>query len=126
MPFRLEMVWLPILLLVAIAFSLATGLWLATLSVRFRDVSFAVNFFLQALMYLSPVIYPVDIVPPSLRFIYHLNPMTGVIQGYRWAILGIGTAPGVEFLIAIGLVIAGVISGMYVFSRTERTVVDYL
>jgi ABC-type polysaccharide/polyol phosphate export permease len=52
--------------------------------------------------------------------------MTGVIQGYRWAILGIGTAPGVEFLIAIGLVIAGVISGMYVFSRTERTVVDYL
>jgi len=105
---------------------LAVGLWLATLSVRYRDVSFAVQFLLQAMMYISPVIYSVSLVPSSLRFIYELNPMTGVIQGYRWALFGLEPAPGLSFLFSSGLMLIGLISGAYVFRRTERTVVDIL
>ena len=126
MPLRLEMLWVPVLMIVAMGFSLAVGLWLATLSVRFRDVSFAVNFLLQAMMYASPVIYSVSIVPESLKFLYQLNPMTGVIQGFRWALLGSGDPPGQMFLVAIAVVFFLLISGAYVFRRTERTIVDLL
>jgi lipopolysaccharide transport system permease protein len=126
MPLRAEILWLPLFTLVALGFSLAVGLWLATLSVRYRDVSFAVQFLLQAMMYISPVIYSVSLVPGSLRFIYELNPMTGVIQGYRWALLGLEPAPGLTFLFSSGLMLIGLISGAYVFRRTERTVVDIL
>lgn len=125
-PLRWQMVWVPGLFLVALGFALAVGLWLATLSVKYRDVSFAVNFLLQALMYLSPVVYPVSLVPDSLQFVYQLNPMTGVIQGFRWALLGSGEAPGGMFALSVGIVILSIISGAYVFRRTERTVVDIL
>jgi len=125
-PLRVEMLWLPVFFIVAFAFSLAVGLWLATLSVKYRDVSFAVTFLLTALMYLSPVIYSVSLVPAPLSYVYQLNPMTGVIQGFRWALLGSGDPPGLMFLIACGLVLVGLITGAYVFRRTERTVVDIL
>ena len=123
---RWQVVWLPLLMLIVLGFALAVGLWLATLSVKYRDVEYAVNFLLQAMMYISPVIYPVSIIPDSLKFIYELNPLTGVIQGFRWALFGTGEAPGVTLLISSGLVILGLISGAYVFRRTERTVVDIL
>jgi len=126
MPPRPEMLWLPGLVLVSLALALAVGLWLAALSVKYRDVSFAVNFLLQALMYASPVIYPVSMVPERLRFFYQLNPMTGVIQGFRWALLGSDHPPGVAFLVSVGIILAGLISGAYVFRRTERTIVDIL
>lgn len=126
MPLRWEMLWLPALMLVVLAFAVAVGLWLATLSVKYRDVSFAVNFLLQALMYASPVIYPVSLVPERLRFIYQLNPMTGVIQGFRWALLGSGEAPGGVFFVSVGVILLLLISGAYVFRRTERTIVDIL
>ena len=126
MPLRLEMLWLPLLMMVAIAFALAVGLWLATLSVKYRDVLFAVNFLLIALMYMSPVIYSVSLVPEPLQFLYQLNPMTGVIQGFRWALLGSGEAPGGVFYLSIIIVLLGLISGAYVFRRTERTIVDLL
>lgn len=126
MPLRWEIVTLPIFLLVTFGFALATGLWLATLSVKYRDVSFAIVFLLQALMYASPVIYPVSMVPQQLLFLYYLNPMTGVIEGFRWALLGSADPPGPWFLLSIFLVVIGVISGAMVFRRTERTVVDLL
>jgi len=125
-PLRWEMLLIPLFALVVIGFSLAVGLWLATLSVRFRDVSFAVNFLMQALMYASPVIYSVSIVPSSIRFFYELNPMTGVIQGFRWALLNSGNPPGIMFFVGIVIIIFGMISGAYIFRRTERTIVDIL
>lgn len=125
-PLRLEMLWLPFLILVAVAFALAVGLWLATLAVKYRDVSFAINFFLQALMYASPVIYSISLVPQSLQFVYQLNPMTGVIQGFRWCLLGSGEIPGTMFFLSIGIIILGLVSGAFVFRRTERTIVDVL
>jgi lipopolysaccharide transport system permease protein len=126
MPLRPEMIWLPAFMLVAVLYALAVGLWLATLSVKYRDVSFAVNFLLQALMYASPVIYPVSLVPERLQLIYQLNPMTGVIQGFRWALLGSGEAPGATFFVSAGMVLVGLVSGAYIFRRTERTIVDLL
>ena len=126
MPLRLEMLWLPAFVLVALIFALAVGLWLATLSVKYRDVLFAMNFLLQALMYASPVIYSVSLVPERLQFLYQLNPMTGVIQGFRWALLGSGEAPNAMFFASVGIILLVMISGAYVFRRTERTVVDLL
>jgi len=126
MPLRWEMLWLPLLLAVTLAFALAVGFWLATLSVKYRDVSFAVGFLLQALLYGSPVIYPVSLVPASVRFLYELNPMSAVIQGFRWSLLGAGSAPGLTFWVSVTGVLVALISGAYVFRRTERTVVDLL
>jgi lipopolysaccharide transport system permease protein len=99
---------------------------LATLSVRYRDVSFAVAFLLQALMYASPVIYSVSIVPTSVRFLYELNPMTEVIVGFRWALLGVGEISVVPLMLSVAIVVVALLSGAYVFRRTERTVVDLL
>lgn len=126
LPMRWEMLLLPALLAVTLAFALAVGLWLATLSVKYRDVSFAVAFVLQVLLYASPVIYPVSMVPPSVRFLYELNPMSAIIQGFRWALLGSSSAPSVSFWLATGIVLIALVSGIYVFRRTERTVVDIL
>jgi lipopolysaccharide transport system permease protein len=126
MPLHLEMLWLPVLIVVTVAFALAVGLWLATLSVKYRDVSFAINFLLQALMYASPVIYSASLVPAPLQFIYQLNPMTGVIQGFRWTLLGSGDAPGIIFLIDIVIVLLALVSGAFIFRRTERTIVDVI
>jgi lipopolysaccharide transport system permease protein len=126
MPLRPQILLTPLLLVVTFAFALAVGLWLATLSVKYRDVSFAIVFLLQALMYLSPVIYPVSMVPEPLQPIYALNPMTGVIQGFRWAILGIGEPPGALFLVSVVTVLILLIGGAFVFTRTEQTIVDVL
>ena len=126
MPLRLEMLWLPGLVLVAFVFALAMGFWLATLSVKYRDVSFAINFLLQALMYASPVIYSISLVPRPLQFIYQLNPMTGVIQGFRWSLLGSGETPGTMFFLSTGIIVLALLSGAYIFRRTERTIVDIL
>jgi lipopolysaccharide transport system permease protein len=126
MTLRWEMLMVPVFVLISVLFALAGGLWLATLSVRYRDVSFAVSFLLLALMYLSPVIYPLSLVPKPLQWIYQLNPMTGVIQGFRWALLGSEAAPGIQFVFSVGVIIIGLISGAYIFRRTERTIVDIL
>ncbi len=125
-PLRLEMLWLPGFILVAMAFALAVGLWLATLSVIYRDVSFAINFLLQALMYASPVIYSVSLVPHPLQFVYQLNPMTGVILGFRWVLLGSGETPGTMFFLSVGIIFALLVSGAFIFRRTERNIVDVL
>jgi lipopolysaccharide transport system permease protein len=126
LPLRWELLWIPLLLLVAVALALAVGLWLATLSVKYRDIQFSLNMFLQALMYASPVIYSTTVVPERLRWIYNFNPMTGVIQGFRWALLGSSEPPGVYFLVAVIVIIILLISGAYVFRRTERNIVDIL
>lgn len=127
-PLRIEMLWLPGFILAAVLMALTVGLWLATLSVRYRDVSFAVNFLLQALMYLSPVIYPISSVPEKLVFFYQLNPMAGIIDGFRWALLGptAGSPPGTTFWISMGIMGVLLVVGAFVFRRTERTIVDVL
>ena len=126
MPLRLEMLMIPLFLLISFLFSLAIGLWLATLSVKYRDVAFAVTFFLQAFMYISPVVYPVSMVPASVLWLYRLNPMTSVIEGFRWALLGSASTPGPWIIVSVALVLAALITGAFVFRRAERTAVDLL
>jgi lipopolysaccharide transport system permease protein len=126
MPLRIEMIWLPIFVLLALSLSLAVGLWLATLAVKYRDVAFAITFLLQAYMYASPVIYPVSLVPEPFVFLYKLNPMVGVIEGFRWALLGGGEPPDITLLLSAGIVLTLLILGAYIFRRTERTIVDLL
>jgi lipopolysaccharide transport system permease protein len=125
-PLRWEMIFLPGFMAVAVVFALTTSLWLATLSVKYRDVSFALVFLLQALMYVSPVIYSASMVPASLQPIYELNPMTGVIQGFRWALLGSNPPPGAMFYVSSGLLLIFLVVGALIFRRTERSIVDVL
>jgi lipopolysaccharide transport system permease protein len=126
MPLRWQMLAVPALAFVTFAFALAIGLWLATLSARYRDVSFAVAFLLQGMMYLSPVIYPASLVPSSARVLYQLNPMTPIIEAFRWALLGTGARPGAAAGMAVLLIAVCLLTGALVFRRTERSVVDIL
>ena len=118
-------VLLPGFMLLALAAALGTGLWLSALNVRFRDVKQLVPFLVQIWMYLTPVIYPVTMIPKPLRALLALNPMTGVVEGFRWALLGEQPPSGLIFVsIAITLVV--LVSGAFYFRSTERTFVDII
>lgn len=118
---------LPFYVLLATCSGLAIGLWLAGVAVRFRDVTLGLGYLLQAAMLLSPVIYPASEVLkkwPGVYPIYMLNPMTNVIEGFRWALLGTGTPPGMYLVVSTLLVLVMLVTGLYNFRQTERTIVD--
>lgn len=117
---------LPGFLFLAFATALAVVLWLSALNVRYRDVSFGITFLIQFWMYLSPVIYPVTLVPDQLRLIYALNPMVGVVEGFRWGLLG-QSSPEFGVMAVSSVVVALLLfGGLVYFKRTERTFVDVL
>ncbi len=116
----------PAFVLLAVAAALAVGLWAAALAVRFRDVTFVLGFGLQAWMYASPVVYPTSLVPERWRVLYQLNPMANVIDGFRWSLLGQGRLNVTALAVSSVAVALALVSGAYVFRRTERTVVDLL
>ena len=117
-------VWLPLLLLLALVTSLGVGLWLTAMNVQFRDVRYAVPFLIQAWMFATPIAYPSSLLEEPWRTLYGINPMAGVVEGFRWALLGAHTAPGpivaVSALVAVGLLI----SGAFYFRRMEKTFAD--
>lgn len=118
---------LPVFILIAFAASMGGGLWLAALSVKYRDFRYLVSFIVQFGLYISPVGFSSSIVPQKWRLIYSLNPMVGVIDGFRWAILG-GTSniywPG--FILSVGLVGVLFASGIWYFRKVERTFADVI
>jgi lipopolysaccharide transport system permease protein len=117
---------LPLFVLLAMLTSLTVGLWLSALMVRYRDVRHLLPFLTQLWMFLTPVAYSASIVPERWRWLYALNPMTGVVDGFRWGLLG-KVAPhwaGVGLSAAIALLLF--VGGLYYFRRTERTVVDII
>ena len=117
---------LPVLVLMASAAAFSAGLWLAALHVRYRDVAYIVPLFLQILMFLSPVAYSSTLVPARWRPFYDLNPLAGVIEGFRWALLRT-PAPGAWHLAAGGGAVLVVLAGGIVFfRRTEETLVDII
>src|SRR5512142_2537775 len=124
-PFNWNMLWLPALVLLALVAALAVGLWLSALNVQYRDVQHMIPFLLQAWMYASPVVYSIEIIPAHgpWRLIYGLNPMTGVIQGFRWALLG-GSPPDRLIWVSVLMVLALLVSGLYYFRRMERNFAD--
>jgi lipopolysaccharide transport system permease protein len=115
---------LPLWMLLAVASALSVGLWLSSLNVRYRDVRYTVPFLAQTWMFATPVAYPSSIVPEAWRPVYALNPMVGVVDGFRWALLGSGGAPGLTSVISAASVAVLLVGGLYFFRRTERTFAD--
>ena len=119
-----NMLWLPVIILFALLTALAVGLWLSAINVQYRDVQHMVPFIVQVWMYASPIVYPIEIIPAGIwRTLYGLNPMVGVIQSYRWALLG-GDQPDATMLISIVVVLVLLVSGIYYFRRMEKTFAD--
>jgi len=115
---------LPLFLLLAVVTALGAGLWLTTLDVKYRDVHYIIPFFIQLWMFISPVVYPVSLVPAKWRLLYSLNPMVGVIEGFRWALLGKESPHfGVMGVSAVGVALL-LFAGMVYFKRMERTFAD--
>lgn len=120
----LAVLWLPALVLLAVCTALAVGFWSSALNVQYRDVQQAMPFLIQFWMYASPVAYSANLVPQGKwRFIYALNPMAGVIQGFRWALLG-GTAPDAWMLVSVVVVVVLLVAGFAYFRRMEKTFAD--
>ncbi|MBD2165767.1 ABC transporter permease [Calothrix membranacea FACHB-236] len=118
---------LPLFICIAFAASMGAGLWLAALNVKYRDFRFIVPFIMQFGLYISPVGFSSSIVPEQWRFLYSLNPMVGVIDGFRWAILGGDSKlylPG--FILSLCLLIFLFITGIWYFRKTERTFADVI
>jgi lipopolysaccharide transport system permease protein len=115
---------LPIFILLAICTALAVGLWLAALNVRYRDVRYTIPFLVQIWMYASPVAYPVSLVPEKWRWLYSLNPMAGVIEGFRWALLGNQSPDFYVMVISAIVVMALLAAGIVYFKQMERTFAD--
>jgi lipopolysaccharide transport system permease protein len=114
------------LVLIAGLLALAIGLWLGPINVRFRDVKHTIPFLLQVWMYASPIVYPLSIVPEQWRFLYSLNPMVGVIEGFRWAVLG-NTQPDFTALgVSAGVIAVALIGGVVFFKKMERSFADMI
>jgi lipopolysaccharide transport system permease protein len=117
----------PAFVLIAFALAFGAGVWTAALLVRYRDVRFIVPFVVQFGLYLSPVGFMSDVVPAKWRLLYSMNPMVGVIDGFRWTILGSRFEPyWPGFALSIGLVVIVVVTGIIYFRRTERTFADVI
>ena len=120
----LAILYLPLFLLLALLSALAVGIWLSALSVEYRDVRYIVPFLTQFWMYATPIAYTSSLIPEKWRLLYGLNPMTGVVDGFRWALLGKGQPPGMLLLASILMVVMILTSGLYYFRRTEKTFAD--
>lgn len=118
-----NIIWLPAFILLALATSLGVGLWLSALNVQYRDFQYTVPFLIQIWLFASPVVYPSSLLPEPYRMIYGLNPMAGVIEGFRWALLET-TPPSSLIVVSVVVVIAILISGAFYFRRMEKTFAD--
>jgi lipopolysaccharide transport system permease protein len=115
----------PVLLLLALVTATGAGLWLAAVNVQFRDVRYAVPFLIQFWMFATPIAYPSSLIQdPTLKVLFGLNPMTGVVEGMRWALLGARTAPGAMVAVSSAMALLMLVSGAYYFRRVERTFAD--
>ena len=115
---------LPLFLLLAALTALSIGLWLSAINVRYRDVGQAIQFLTQLWMFASPVAYPVSVVPEKWRLLYSLNPMVGVIEGFRWAVLGKQMPNLVPIIISMAIVFLLLVGGIIFFKRMERSFAD--
>jgi lipopolysaccharide transport system permease protein len=122
----LQVLWLLPLVALAVVTALAVGIWLSAVNVRYRDVRYAVPFLVQLWLFASPVAYSADIVPAKWLWLYQLNPMAGVIEGCRWALLG-GSVPSLGgILISTAVTAVILVSGLAYFRRVERTFADVI
>lgn len=123
----LRILTLPAFLLLALVTVLAISLWLTALSVKYRDVAFIIPFALQLWMFLTPIVFSLDKVPERFRVYAWLNPMTGVVEGFRWSLISTYPAPNWQYMaISLGIMIVVLITGLYYFRHTEDTFADII
>ncbi|HZJ24329.1 MAG TPA: ABC transporter permease [Anaerolineales bacterium] len=122
----MAILYLPLFLILALLSALAVGVWLSALSVEYRDVRYIVPFLTQFWMYATPIAYASSLIPENWRLLYGLNPMTGVVEGFRWALLGIQTSGGSMILVSAAVVVVMFISGLYYFRRMENNFADVI
>jgi lipopolysaccharide transport system permease protein len=114
----------PVFLLLAVATALGVGLWLSALNALYRDVRYVITFLVQFWLFASPVAYPSTLVPERWRWLYGLNPMAGVIEGFRWALTGHGQPPGMLLLVSSLMVAALLVGGLIYFNSMEGAIAD--
>jgi lipopolysaccharide transport system permease protein len=115
---------LPLLILFALAAALAIGLWLSALNVQYRDIRYTIPFLTQIWLYATPIAYPSSLIPEKWRFLYGLNPMTGVVEGFRWALFGTNSHVGPMIAVSVGTVVFLLFGGMIYFRRMEKHFAD--
>jgi lipopolysaccharide transport system permease protein len=120
----IRILWIPLFMLLALVTSLGVGLWLSALNVKYRDVRYAVPFLTQFWMFATPIAYSSSLLPDFWRTIYGLNPMVGVVESFRWALLNTSTAPGRTIAASSLAAMALLVSGAFYFRRMEKTFAD--
>jgi lipopolysaccharide transport system permease protein len=119
-----NVIWLPFFLLLALTTSLGAGLWMSALNVQFRDVKYIVPFLTQLWMFLTPIAYPSTMLPEPWRTLYGINPMAGVVEGFRWALLGTKMTVGPMIVVSVVAAAILMMSGAFYFRRMERAFAD--
>jgi lipopolysaccharide transport system permease protein len=122
----INVVWLPLFLLLALVTALGVGMWLAALNVQFRDVKYAVPFLSQIWLFATPIAYSSSLLSGPWRAVYALNPMVGVVEGFRWALLGAQSSPGPILLVSTITALLVLVTGTFYFRRTEKTFADVI
>jgi lipopolysaccharide transport system permease protein len=115
---------LPLFLLLAFITALGAGLWLSAMNAQFRDVNFIVPFMVQLWLFMTPVVYPSSMLPRPWQIIYGINPMAGVVEGFRWALLGSAATPASMYIVSTTVAVILLISGFYYFHKIERSFAD--
>lgn len=118
-------IWtLPLFLLLALVTALGVSLWLSAMYVIYRDVGHILPFLTQLGLFATPIIYASSRVPAKWQIVYALNPMVGVVDGFRWALLGTQNGPGLMIIVSVGVAVVVLITGMFYFRHMERTFAD--
>ena len=119
-----NVIWLPFLLLLALVTALGVGMWFSALNVQFRDVRYVLPFLTQAWLFATPIVYPSSLLSEPWRTLYGINPMVGVVEGFRWALLGARTAPGPMIIVSSLAAVFILIGGAFYFRKMEKTFAD--
>ena len=126
-PLTWHLLWIPPLVLLTLVTSLGVGMWMSALNAEFRDIRYVIPFLTQFWLFMTPIAYPASLIEnPTLQALYSLNPMVGVVEGFRWALLGTSTEPGPMILVSAVAAVALLIGGMFYFRRMEKTFADVL
>jgi lipopolysaccharide transport system permease protein len=121
-----KILWLPLFVLLIFVTSLGVGFWLAALNVQFRDVRYTVPFLTQFWLFATPIAYPSSLLSEPWRTLYGINPMVGVVEGFRWALLGTDTAPGPIIVVSSLMALTLLVGGCFYFKRMEKTFADVI
>ncbi|MBY0549964.1 MAG: ABC transporter permease [Candidatus Obscuribacterales bacterium] len=120
----IQILALPFFVLLAVLTAFSVGLWLSALNAQYRDFRYTLPFLIQLWLFASPVVYPSSMVPAQWRTLYGLNPMVGVVEGFRWCLLGIAEPPGLLLAVSVGAVAFLLVSGLLYFRKVESTIAD--